>query len=170
MKKHDFDIIIGCSVGSLLGTFIVSKCSLLEIKKKVIELTNSITSKPFFIFDCFNIIKEFLKEHLPKDAYQLCSHKLHIQTLHYTGKVVCFHSFSSNDDLIDKIMKACHVPFLGKSITNEGYMDRLLDIGKEDCCHSCYTEKITNNKVFNIFSIPNEEFIESQFHNGYYNI
>jgi len=164
-------MVIGCSVGSLLGAFIVSKCSLIEIKNKVIHLTNTITNKPFFIVNCLDIIQDFLKEHLPQDAYQLCSHKLHIQTIHlYTFQSKCFHSFSSNDDLIDKIMKACHIPLLGKSITNEGYMDRMFDIGKEDCCHSCYTEKITNNKVFNIFSIPNEEFIESQFDNGYYNI
>ena len=82
------------------------------------------------IFKYLDIIKDFYKTHLPPDAYILCSNKLHIQTIAvkalYKGNVECFHIFTSNDDLIDKMFKACHIPFFCNTFTNDGYIDRFV--------------------------------------------
>lgn len=168
----NLDIIIGVSVGSLLATFVICKCDLNEIKEKVVTITNNIKEKPMLISNCLDIIRDFLQETLPENAYLLCSNKLHIQAIHlYSLSFVCFHTFVSNSDLIDKIMKACHIPVLCNcQITNEGYIDRIIDTGKNNCCNSKNIEIIINKNKFNIkdiFMVADEKFIHSQFHSGY---
>jgi hypothetical protein len=68
-------------------------------------------------------------------------------------------------------MKACHIPLLCNfQITNEGYIDRIIDIGKNNCCHSTNMEIIADKNNFNIkdtFTVPDEKFIHSRFHSGY---
>jgi hypothetical protein len=166
-----FDTIVGISAGSLIGAFAVSGCDLEKIKDGVIEITNQTLEKLFSIFHVLDIVKDFTRKQLPENAYQLCTNKLHIQTIHlYTGKVICFHTFSSNDDLVDKLMKACHVPFLCNSITNEGYIDRIFDVGKHGCCHSLNVEKIQVDEqwdVLNMIQIPSQKTIKNQFQKGY---
>jgi hypothetical protein len=175
-KKYidNFDKIVGISGGSLLGCFVICNCDLLVIKKEIIKLTNKLQiNKQFTIFKCLDIIKEFYKNNLPEDAYILCSNKLHIQTIHlYSCSTCCFHTFTSNDDLIDKLMKACHIPFLCNTFTNEGYIDRLLNVSKKDCCDNNICEKIilhfsTISNLFDCFKIPDEAFIEREFQKGF---
>jgi hypothetical protein len=173
---HTFDKIIGISGGGLLACFVISNCDLLIIKHKIIEVTNTIKTNKVSIFKYLDIIKQFYKENLPDNAYILCSNKLHIQTIHlHSLSVVCFHTFSSNDDLIDKLMKSCHIPFLCNTITNEGYVDRMWNSGKNNCCyHSNNTEKLildTNLSCFiDLLKFPDETFIQTQFQQGFNSI
>ena len=164
-----FEKIVGISAGSLLGIFTCSKCDLRIIRQKSIELVVSMKTKPTTIFKCLEILREFCENNLPENAYVLCSNKLHIQTIHiYSCTSVCFHTFSSNADLIDKFMKAAHIPLLCSSMTNDGYIDRCADIGKSGCCDSTNIEKIVcpDFNLFDIIRVPDEAFIETQFDLG----
>ena len=171
---ESFDKVFGVSVGSLLGCFVVSKCDLLVFKQKIIEITNEIKEKPFLIWGCLDIIRKFCQDHLPDNAYLLCSNKLHIQTFHlYSLSTICFHEFSSNDDLIDKIIKSCHIPFFCNGITNEGYIDRMFDTCNQTCCASTHIISIKNSNdnlhvnVWDFMKIANENKIKELFQKGY---
>ena len=171
---QQFDKIIGISGGNLLACLIISNCDLLIIKQKIIEITNTIKTNKTSVFKYLDIIKQFYKENLPDNAYILCSNKLHIQSIHiYSCSVVCFHTFSSNDDLIDKLLKSCHIPFLCNTITNEGYIDRMWNSGKNNCCHHS-TEKLildTNlSNTLDLLNFPDETFIQTQFQQGFNSI
>ena len=168
-----FDKIVGISAGSLLGSllgiFVCSKCDLRMIRQKSIELVVSMKTIPNTIFKCLEILRDFCEKHLPENAYILCTDKLHIQTFHlYSCKSVCFHKFSSNSDLIDKFMKAAHIPLLCSSITNDGYVDRCEDVGKAGCCDSTNIDKIVGEdfNIFDMMCVPDEEFITTKFESG----
>ena len=129
----------------------------------------------YTICHCLDVIKDYLLNALPENAHILCSNKLHIQTIYLPHcKSHCFNQFSSKADLVDKIIKSCHIPIITGSITNEGYIDRLGDY----CC-SCETVEGTQvSRIFNlytfktlfelknIFVIPDETYIETNFARG----
>lgn len=167
---NKFDKIVGVSAGGLLGCLIISKCDLNIIKENAIKLINKNKSISLSILNCFDLLKTFFRENLPRNAYQLCSNILHIQTIKlYSCAVECFNVFSSNEDLIDKIFKGCHIPILSGGITNEGYIDRIFDRCKDNCCNSTNIEKIVNDdfEFISAFKTPNEAYILNSFKRGY---
>ena len=173
----EFDAIVSCSCGSILAPFIICKMDLIQFKKEIIEITNTIMNTEnkeqclYTICNCLHIIKDYLLKSLPENAHILCSNKLHIQTIYLPHcKSHCFHDFSSKEDLVDKIIKSCHIPIITGSITNDGYIDRVCD-----CC--CYCESVKDSNISkigidsifdlkNIFVIPDEKYIERNFANG----
>jgi hypothetical protein len=164
----EFEVVAGVSTGSMIGCFIVSKCDLITIKREAIELVKSLKTKPLMITKCLDILKEFCKKQLPEDAYKLCSGKLHIQTIHLLScQVVCFNNFVSNDDLVDKVLKACHIPLLCNGITNDGYIDRFFNKCKMGCCESLDTEEISVcSNLIDCLKVPDENFIQDKFNKG----
>lgn len=180
----DFDKIVSCSCGSVLAPFFICQMDFLHIKADLIDITNKVLDKHkdakenksrYTICNCLDIIKDYLVKTLPENAHILCSNKLHIQTIYLPHcKSHCFHHFSSKEDLVDKIIKSCHIPIITGSITNEGYIDRLGDY----CCSCDIVEGSAISQIFNlytyktlfelknIFVIPDETYIETNFASG----
>lgn len=165
----NFHTIVGVSCGSLVGCLVVSKCDIETIKNDAIQLVNTLQLNNLSIFNCLHIIRDFYKKHLPPNAYILCSNKLHIQSISlYKGEVVCFNMFTSNDDLIDKLFKACHIPFMSNTITNDGYIDRCINRCKEGCCDSKNTEIISIPYLsLDMFRVPDEKYINDNYLIGF---
>jgi hypothetical protein len=73
--------------------------------------------------------------------------------------------------MIDKIFKACHIPFLCNTFTNDGYIDRFVSKCKEGCCDSKNIEYITSRilswNTLKMLSVPDESYINSNFWNGF---
>jgi len=200
----DFDTIVSCSCGSVLAPFFICKMDFLQIKKELIDITNKMMNTKteetdtykqdtykqdtykqdteetkdkcrYTICNCLDIVREYLLNTLPENAHILCSNKLHIQTIYLPHcKSHCFNLFSSKEELVDKIIKSCHIPIITGSITNEGYIDRLGDY----CCSCEAVEGTHVSRIFNlytyktlfelknIFVIPDETYIETNFTRG----
>ncbi|NWU97907.1 PLPL1 protein, partial [Upupa epops] len=103
--------VYGASSGSIIATFAVCGCDAGEAMKSFL-----CTLKPsFFGFfpggKILNIIKCLLKNHLPPNAHQLVSGRLHIiLTRVYDCRSVTVSEFASNEDLIQAIICSCYIP------------------------------------------------------------
>jgi hypothetical protein len=117
-----FDTVIGYSGGSLLGGLVLSGCDLYEMFEKSMTwfeeflVRNPTKNSLFELMTNISHIQTFLKDSIfPPDAYKKCNERLHVIAFDTTNrKVVCFHNFDSNEDLIHKIFYGCNFPFVTK--------------------------------------------------------
>ena len=110
----------GTSVGSLASVAMV--CGLGD---RMIELYDQLQGTP----DFFPKIRSYFLAILPPDAYEKCSHRVHIVISRLEWKYHCLpcltpyivSTFHDNVDLVDACMASCSVPYFVSSTLFYGY-------------------------------------------------
>jgi predicted acylesterase/phospholipase RssA len=197
-----FDTVIGYSGGSLLGGLVLSGCDLHEMFEKSMTwfeeflVRNPTKNSLFELMTNISHIQTFLLESIfPPDAYRKCNERLHVVAFDITNrKVVCFHKFDSNEDLIHKIFYGCNFPFITKlknfytpsssSLEEDDesvqimvdYMDAAYvnPIGVPGCCEGTKVEVLYHRQVTAgdmkkdawSLSIPDKDSVKKLFYDG----
>ena len=175
--------IVGVSAGGFLACLIISGINLEVLKMKYIDMfynykkklreNNQQTNLTFK--ENLKLLKQLLIQELPQNAYILCSNKLHLIATKvnslFNMKKICYNTYSSNNDLLDKLFKMSYLPYIcGNSFSNDGIIDGFDDSCIVGCCCSnlcnvtylCIT--IFRKSSIHVLSSPSVEFINNNFH------
>ncbi|NWS74399.1 PLPL1 protein, partial [Crotophaga sulcirostris] len=127
--------IYGASSGSILGALILCECDI--GKGCTLSFILYLKNLNVWRFWTIKILKDVLNKHLPTNAHQLVSGKLHIIVTRVRDwRSVTVSEFTSKEDLIEAVVCSCYIPlyfgFLPPVYHGVRYVDGELGMWRAD--------------------------------------